>query len=297
MEFKLVEKYKPIAVSRTGLVLNTKTGNIIKPRINKYGYAGISFRTLTGSSIHTTVHRLVGLAYIPNPENRPQINHIDGNKLNNNVSNLEWATPRENTIHAYENNLTTSNVDIDVTDLLTNQSKRYRSIQHLSKALGVNLKLLMAYIKYSDQYPFNKRYIIKVLDEKRLLDSNNAGIARKRLYCYDIILNKRYNFSSIGSAAYYLGIRNITKTNSRTLESIGYLISFREPPTPKDKYEYTIDGMKKNRDLYRSKEYEQRYYNVAVIDLLSKDKTVMKFEKHDFINYINKKLNINDDFF
>ena len=83
-----------------------QTGTIMemKQTITKKGYLTSAVRII-GKSSNQKVHRLVASAFIPNPENKSQINHIDGNKKNNRVENIEWSTPKENVIHSVENNL------------------------------------------------------------------------------------------------------------------------------------------------------------------------------------------------
>lgn len=68
---------------------------------NGYGYLHISLYNLnTKKPGREYIHRLVAMEYIANPENKPCVNHIDGNKRNNHYKNLEWATYQENSIHA-----------------------------------------------------------------------------------------------------------------------------------------------------------------------------------------------------
>lgn len=102
------------------------------------------------------VHRLVAEAFIPNPENKPQVNHIDGNPLNNNVNNLEWVTDRENKLHAIENNLkinTINTIDRETMLELLNNGKSYDEIAEL---LGIAKGTVFNYIK---KFQIKKIYI------------------------------------------------------------------------------------------------------------------------------------------
>lgn len=85
-------------------------GRLIKGKLRKIlisnGYASVNLIDKeTGRSTRNSVHRFVAEAFIPNPEKKPCVNHIDGNKQNNHVSNLEWCTYKENSEHAFRTGL------------------------------------------------------------------------------------------------------------------------------------------------------------------------------------------------
>lgn len=111
-EFKdvYIEDYGYVTINNLGTKMYTKTGKF--PAIYQQGgYLGFNVGTTQGSrndmKFHTLrIHRLVAMAYIPNPDNLPEVNHKDGDKHNNCVTNLEWCTNLDNIRHAWANGLT-----------------------------------------------------------------------------------------------------------------------------------------------------------------------------------------------
>jgi len=87
-------------ISNEGKVKNHITGNILKFGLDKRGYPRIRL-SYKDQKLSFRIHRLVAIHFIDNPENKPQVNHKDGNKLNNNDWNLEWNTNSENQLHAH----------------------------------------------------------------------------------------------------------------------------------------------------------------------------------------------------
>lgn len=82
----------------------TWKGQVLNPDIAPNGYYRITL-AVEGKKKQVYIHRLIATHFMDNPNNLPQVNHIDGNKLNNSMDNLEWVSAQENTIHAYKNGL------------------------------------------------------------------------------------------------------------------------------------------------------------------------------------------------
>ena len=96
--WKILDNFLNYEISSYGNLRNKTTNNTFNPCI-KSGYLGTSLKHNDGDVKPMKIHRLVALSFIPNPENKYSVNHIDHNKLNNNLSNLEWATSSEQNKH------------------------------------------------------------------------------------------------------------------------------------------------------------------------------------------------------
>ena len=103
--FKQIKGFKKYIIYDNGDVENIITHHKLKGSIGVHGYKYYRLSNEAKRKVMKYAHRLVAEAFIDNPNNLPIVNHLDGNKLNNNLSNLEWTSYSENAIHAYSNNL------------------------------------------------------------------------------------------------------------------------------------------------------------------------------------------------
>ena len=91
-------------ISDKGDVTNKKSGRVLKQKTTKSGYKSVCLYLASGKKMKY-IHRLVGLEFIDNPKNMPEINHINGIKSDNRVENLEWCSSSENQKHAFDTGL------------------------------------------------------------------------------------------------------------------------------------------------------------------------------------------------
>ncbi len=128
--------YDNYSVSSKANVRNDKSGKILKPRKNGYGYLLVNLYN-DGKMKTFLVHRLVAIAFIPNPENKKCVDHIDTHPLNNNLINLRWATNQENCMNQSIACNNTSGTKGVVYDKTNKKWKAQISIDGINKHIGL----------------------------------------------------------------------------------------------------------------------------------------------------------------
>ena len=99
-EFRIIKGFENYSVSNLGNVKINKSGRMIKCYNNAYGYLLVSMKNMNGIFKMSQIHRLVASAFIPNPENKRCVDHINNIRNDNNLINLRWATHQENSFNA-----------------------------------------------------------------------------------------------------------------------------------------------------------------------------------------------------
>ena len=181
-------------ITDKGEVFSNKSGKLkrLKATNNGDGYECIKINKKT-----YRVHRLVATSFIENPDNKPQVNHKDGNKLNNNVSNLEWVTNAENQIHAWDiglqptrhaSNCIFSQKEAD--DIRKEYVEEKTSTTKLAKKYGVAKTTIKDILK--GKYYNLEKNIKSVSREKseRRLTMEQAEEIRQRFRSEEISFNK-----------------------------------------------------------------------------------------------------------
>ena len=138
MSWKTIIGFSNYEVSDNGNIRNKITKYVLKSRLSKSGYYQVSLKSdETGKFINQYIHRLVAFYFLDNPENKREVNHKDGNKINNVITNLEWVTSSENQKHRHSIGINkTSNRKIGMFDKDDNLIRSFDSIVEAYKILN-----------------------------------------------------------------------------------------------------------------------------------------------------------------
>lgn len=208
-EFVPIKDYPLYEINRLGVVRNIKTGKHKKPILRTIPGSNVRYYDVDlwkdGNVVRTGTHRILALTFMdPDPDpSKTLVNHVDGNGLNNTLSNLEWCNHSGNIDHAYETGLRSDNVKIKLLNAKTMRWGIFRSWHKAADAIGVSASALhYAYQAKPDN--LYKGYLIRLVDDPRpipeaLENPSRKGVAVIRT---DLDTGKSRTFNSVTAACY-----------------------------------------------------------------------------------------------
>ena len=167
--FRYIPSFPQYAIDINGTVIDTLANEVVKTQYEQHGYISLYiYNPDRGVNKYIRTHRLVALAWLPNNDflNRPIINHINGIRNDNSLSNLEWCSHLENNVHAVEAGLRKDNQMMKVRDVVTKEISIYRSAADLCRKLGLSRG--WSAISFTDRLPgflHKNRYEVKSLSD------------------------------------------------------------------------------------------------------------------------------------
>lgn len=159
-------------ISDEGTIINKKRNFQMTPEITKAGYKRVTL-SIDGKKKHYSIHRLVALIFKPTTDPSLQVNHINGNKLDNSVDNLEWCTGYENIKHAYEHNLRTRRLSKEDINIICEMMIKGFGNKKISNILGIPLYTIQSIRVGTSYIEFTKNYKLpKLVNMPKKLDES-----------------------------------------------------------------------------------------------------------------------------
>lgn len=161
---KRLKNFPMYLIDENGSIFSEYSKKYLKTHLNNRGYVVCQLRDINSKNCIVLVHRLVAKTFIPNKfAEQLEVNHKDGNKLNNNVDNLEWCTRKENIRHGIQNGLISqlmSKRSILQYDLKNHFMKKWKSTVEIESVLGYNHSNIVNCCKnrYKQAYGYIWRY-------------------------------------------------------------------------------------------------------------------------------------------